>query len=122
MIFSASDPERWAPWRTQSGSIDSSRYRKRGPCLDAHAGARVKELARLLSYARRYWGHLLISMILMAIAGAATSFVALLVGPLLHDVLDTNSPVHRIKLYEDPIFHHEFFLNSLFQGSPTCGR
>jgi subfamily B ATP-binding cassette protein MsbA len=77
----------------------------------------VKELARLLSYARRYWAHLLVSMILMAVAGAATSFVALLVGPLLHDVLDTNSPVHRIKLYEDPVFHHEFYLNNLFPSS-----
>jgi ATP-binding cassette, subfamily B, bacterial MsbA len=76
----------------------------------------VRELARLLSYARRYWAHLLVSMILMAIAGAATAFVALLVGPLLHDVLDTKSPVHRIKLYEDPVFHHQFYLNSLFPG------
>lgn len=76
----------------------------------------MKELTRLLAYARRYWGHLLASMGLMAISGVATSFVALLVGPLLYVVLDTKAPNKPIKLYEDPIFHHPFYLNSLFPG------
>ena len=58
-------------------------------------------------------------MVLMAIAGAATSFVALLVGPLLYIVLDTKAPSSAIKLYTDPIFHHDFYLNSLFPDSFT---
>ncbi len=76
----------------------------------------MKELARLLAYARRYWGRLAGSMALMAVAGAATSFIALLVGPLLYVVLDPKAPSKPIKLYEDPIFHHSFNLNSLFPG------
>jgi ATP-binding cassette, subfamily B, bacterial MsbA len=76
----------------------------------------VNELARLLAYARRYWPHLAASMVLMAAAGAATSFVALLVGPLLYVVLDTKAPNQPLKLYQDPVFHHTFYLNSLFPG------
>lgn len=76
----------------------------------------MKELARLLAYARRYWPHLTASMILMAAAGAATSFIALLVGPLLYIVLDTKAPNEPIKLYQDPVFHHTFYLNALFPG------
>lgn len=76
----------------------------------------MNELARLLGYARRYWGHLAASMALMAASGAATAFIALLVGPLLYVVLDTKAPNQPIKLYQDPIFHHTFYLNSLFPG------
>ena len=67
----------------------------------------MKELARLLSYGRRYWPHLLGSVILMAIAGAATSFIALLVGPLLYIVLDTAAP-------DQPINVGPFVLNDFF--------
>ena len=76
----------------------------------------MSELARLLAYARRYWGHLAASMVLMAFAGAATSFIALLVGPLLYIVLDPKAPSQAVKLYQDPLFHHTFYLNSLFPG------
>ncbi|HEX3880642.1 MAG TPA: ABC transporter ATP-binding protein [Bryobacteraceae bacterium] len=76
----------------------------------------MKELARLLSYARRYTGHLAGSLVLMGIAGAATAFIALLVGPLLTVVLNTKAPKQRIELYTDPIFHHHLYLDSLFPG------
>jgi subfamily B ATP-binding cassette protein MsbA len=76
----------------------------------------MKDLGRLLAYARRFWAYLLGSMLLMAMAGVATSFVALLVGPLLYVVLDTKAPNHPVKLYTDPIFHHDFYLNGLFPG------
>lgn len=76
----------------------------------------MKELGRLLAYARRYWAHLAASMVLMAATGLATSFIALLVGPLLFIVLDPKAPSQRIELFHDPIFHHSFYLNSLFPG------
>ena len=41
----------------------------------------MKELLRLLGYARRYWPHLLASVVLMAGVGAAHGMVALLIGP-----------------------------------------
>ena len=67
----------------------------------------MKELARLLSYGQRYWPHLVGSVILMAIAGAATSFIALLVGPLLYIVLDTAAPDQPIKV--GPFILNDFF-------------
>jgi subfamily B ATP-binding cassette protein MsbA len=75
----------------------------------------VTELTRLLSYARRYTPHLLVSMALMAISGAATAFIALLVGPLLK-VLDSTQPAVHVELYKDPIFHHQFYLDDFFPG------
>ena len=116
VIFAASDPEIWGPL---ANAIRGSGFAGYGASLEragAAAGGSVKELGRLLAYAQRYWPHLLGSMALMAIAGAATSFVALLVGPLLFIVLDTKLPNQPIKLYEDPVFHHTFYLNSLFPG------
>jgi ATP-binding cassette, subfamily B, bacterial MsbA len=72
----------------------------------------MKELARLLSYGRKYWGHLAGSVILMALAGAATGIMPLLSAPVLYKVLFTNQPDEPILLGEDKyIFHHKFYLN-----------
>jgi subfamily B ATP-binding cassette protein MsbA len=72
----------------------------------------VNELLRLVAYARRYAIHLAGSVILMAIAGAATGMMALLVGPILYKVLDPRAPDGPVLLYTDPIFHHRIYLNS----------
>ena len=39
----------------------------------------MNAVTRLLSYGRRYWGHLLASVFLMAVAGAAQAVMLLLV-------------------------------------------
>ena len=42
----------------------------------------MKELFRLLRYARRYWPHIAVSVVLMACVGLAHATVALLIGPI----------------------------------------
>ncbi len=73
----------------------------------------MRELTRLLAYARRYSGYLALSVVLMCAAGGATAMMALLVGPILYRVLDPQAPNTPVKLYTDPVFHHSFYLNSL---------
>jgi subfamily B ATP-binding cassette protein MsbA len=70
----------------------------------------MKELLRLVAYGRRHTPQLLISVVLMAIAGGATGAMALLVGPILYDVLNPKAGHERIELYTDPVFHHHFYL------------
>jgi len=71
----------------------------------------MKELLRLLSYARRYTGQLLASVVLMAAAGGGTGMLALLVGPLLFVVLDVHAPEQRVLLYPHPILGRKFYLD-----------
>jgi subfamily B ATP-binding cassette protein MsbA len=73
----------------------------------------MKELLRLFAYARRYTGHLVASVILMAVAGSGTGLMALLIGPLLYRVLDPHAVETRIKLYTDPLFHHTIYLDQI---------
>jgi subfamily B ATP-binding cassette protein MsbA len=73
----------------------------------------VKELLRLFGYARRYTGHLVASVVLMAVAGSGTGLMALLIGPLLYRVLDPHAVETRIKLYTDPLFHHTVYLDQI---------
>jgi len=73
----------------------------------------MKELMRLLAYGRRYSGQLVISAVLMALAGGGTGTMALLVGPIFKNVLDPKSNDERILLFKDPIFHHQFFVPHL---------
>lgn len=77
----------------------------------------MKELLRLVAYARRYWPHLVASVILMAIAGIATAMMPLLVGPILYRVLDPRKPDAPVPLYTDRIFHHTFYLNDIVPAS-----
>ena len=77
----------------------------------------MKELLRLLGYARRYTGHLAVSVVLMAVAGGGTGLLALLVGPLLYIVLDPQAPETRIKLYTIPIFRHTIYLDQIVPSS-----
>jgi ATP-binding cassette, subfamily B, bacterial MsbA len=77
----------------------------------------MKELLRLLAYARRYTGHLLGAVVLMTLAGASTGMMALLIGPILYRVLDVHAADGPVALYTDPIFHHTLYLNDFFPRS-----
>ncbi len=73
----------------------------------------MKELVRLLSYARRYWPHLLASTILMAITGAAQGLMALLTKPIFDKVLNPNAGAGPIPLLPHPILHHQLYLDQI---------
>ena len=73
----------------------------------------MRELRRLLGYARRYWPHLLASTILMAVAGAAQGAMALLTKPLFDKVLNPNAGAGPIPLLPRPVFHHQLYLDQL---------
>jgi subfamily B ATP-binding cassette protein MsbA len=77
----------------------------------------MKELLRLLAYARRYTGHLVGAVVLMTLAGASTGMMALLVGPILYRVLDVRAIDKPVALYTDPIFHHTLYLSDFFPRS-----
>ena len=65
---------------------------------------------RLLSYGRRYWAHLLGSVVLMAVAGAAQGAMALLIRPIFDRVLSQNPPSGPTPLFPHPILNHQFAL------------
>ena len=71
----------------------------------------MRELLRLIGYARRYTAQLAAAVILMALAAVNTGMMALLVGPILYRVLDPKVGSEPILLYTDPVFHHQFYLN-----------
>jgi subfamily B ATP-binding cassette protein MsbA len=73
----------------------------------------MKDLLRLLQYARRYWLHLVASVVLMACVGAAHGMMALLIGPIFDRVLNPASADAPVLLFTDPIFHHRFYLEQL---------
>jgi subfamily B ATP-binding cassette protein MsbA len=77
----------------------------------------MKELLRLLSFARRYTGHLLGAVVLMTLAGAATGLMPTLVGPILFRVLDVHAPDDPVELVTDPFFHRTLYLNDFFPSS-----
>jgi subfamily B ATP-binding cassette protein MsbA len=77
----------------------------------------MKEFLRLISYARRYTPQLILSVLLMVAAGAATGLMAALVGPILYNALDTTRPNEPVELYTDPLFHHTFYLADFFPHS-----
>src|SRR5664279_3958285 len=80
----------------------------------------MKQLLRLTSYGRKYWPQILISVVLMALAGAAQSTVPLLIQPVFDRVLVPNAPEGRIPLLPHPFLgHYQFYLDSFipFRGS-----
>jgi len=62
----------------------------------------MKELLRLLGYARRYLPVLSVSVLLMAIAGACEALIPALVGPIFDRVLQPDTPDARVKLISVP--------------------
>jgi subfamily B ATP-binding cassette protein MsbA len=75
----------------------------------------MKELLRLIAYGRRYTGHLTVSVFLMAVAGGGAGMLALLVGPLLYQVLDVarKTPERVVLLKDVPFLHHPFYLDQI---------
>jgi len=76
----------------------------------------MREVLRLLGYARRYTAHLLGAVVLMTVAGASTGMIALLIGPILYTVLDPAAIDKPVELYSDPIFHHKIYLSDFFSA------
>jgi subfamily B ATP-binding cassette protein MsbA len=72
----------------------------------------MKELARLLAWSRRYTPHLAGSVVLMALAGAAQGFIAMLMKPTFERVLNPNSS-GRLPLFPHPILHRQLYLDQL---------
>jgi subfamily B ATP-binding cassette protein MsbA len=79
----------------------------------------MKELLRLLAYARRYSVHLFGSVVLMAIAGAAQGTLALLVRPIFDRVLTAARPEGMTPLLARPLFGHQVYLEQIV---PFHGR
>jgi subfamily B ATP-binding cassette protein MsbA len=73
----------------------------------------MREVRRLLSYGRRYWAHLLASVFLMALAGAAQGAMALLIRPIFDRVLVANPPKGLTPLLQHPIWNHQIYLEQI---------
>src|SRR5436305_1717485 len=80
----------------------------------------MNQLRRLTSYGRKYWPQLLLSVVLMALAGAAQSTVPLLIQPVFDRVLVPNAPEGKIPLLPHPALGHQIYLDDFmpFRGSP----
>jgi len=72
----------------------------------------VKELGRLLRYSRRYTGHLLLSVFLMACVGAAQGLTVLLIGPIFDRVLNPASADAPVYLFTIPGWNHQVYLDN----------
>ena len=77
----------------------------------------MSEVFRLLSYARRYWPHLIASVVLMAGVGIAQALTALLIGPIFDRVLNPRAVDAPVLIFTDPIFHHQVFLHQIVPNS-----
>jgi subfamily B ATP-binding cassette protein MsbA len=62
----------------------------------------MSELSRLLRFVRPYWSPLILSVILMAIAGAAHAMMAVLIKPIFDRVLEPSSPQTASELFKLP--------------------
>jgi subfamily B ATP-binding cassette protein MsbA len=77
----------------------------------------MRELTRLLRYARPYVPHLLLSVLLMAIVGAAQAMTALLIQPILDRVLNPKDIEPPVELFK--AFHRTLYLNDLMPAHIT---
>src|SRR5207244_3135619 len=74
---------------------------------------------RLTSFGRRFWPQIVAAVILMALAGASTGVMPLLIRPVFDRVLVTNAPEGPVPLLPRPIFGHQVYLDDLL---PLHGR
>jgi subfamily B ATP-binding cassette protein MsbA len=72
----------------------------------------VSELGRLLRYSRPYTGHLLLSVVLMALVGAAQAMSPLLIGAIFDRVLNPSSAEAPVLLFKIPVWQHSVYLQS----------
>lgn len=78
----------------------------------------MNDLRRLLSFVRPYWSPLILSVILMAIAGGAHAMLALLIGPIFDRVLNPASPEAPVELFKlpwngEPVYLQQFAPESI---------
>ena len=73
----------------------------------------MSELARLLRYSRPYVPHLSLSVLLMAIVGAAQGLTALLIGPIFDRVLNPQALDVPVPLFTIPILKQTIYLGQL---------
>lgn len=74
----------------------------------------MKEFRRLLSFVKPYWPPLILSLVLMAIAGAAHAGMAVLIGPIFDRVLNPQSPDAPVELFRLPWNHEPVILQQFF--------
>ncbi len=74
----------------------------------------MSDALRLARYARRYWLLLILSVLLMAIMGAMTAIRAVLIKPVLGQVLRPAQDGPPVPLFTIPIWRHPFYLQDLF--------
>ncbi len=79
----------------------------------------MRDLLRLLSYARRYVPHLVASVVLMICVGAAHATVALLIGPIFDRVLNPAPAGTPVLLFRDPVFGRAFYLEQFVPPGVT---
>ena len=79
----------------------------------------MRRVLRLTSYGRQYWPQIALAVILMAIAGAATGAMPLLIQPTFDRVLTPNVPEGPVPLLPHPVFGRQIFLDDLL---PLHGR
>jgi subfamily B ATP-binding cassette protein MsbA len=77
----------------------------------------MKEFRRLLFYVRPYFGTLLLSVILMAIVGAAQGLTAVLVGPVFDRVLQPDTPDSAVALFTIPGLHRTVYLQDFLPAA-----
>ena len=77
----------------------------------------MKELRRLLHYVRPYAAPLLLSVILMALVGAAQGFTAILIGPVFDRVLQPDPPDSPVPLFTIPLFQHTVYLQDFLPAA-----
>ena len=73
----------------------------------------MTDLKRLLGFVRPYWSPLILSVLLMAIAGGAHALMAVLIGPIFDRVLDPSSPDKPVELFKIPFTGEPFYLRAL---------
>ena len=73
----------------------------------------MKELGRLLRFARPYWAALVSSSLLMAGVGAGQALVVLLVRTVFDRVLRPDSPETTATLFVVPLLHRTILLNDI---------
>ncbi|HYP12591.1 MAG TPA: ABC transporter ATP-binding protein [Bryobacteraceae bacterium] len=73
----------------------------------------MSEVTRLLRYVKPYWSPLLLSVLLMALAGGAHAMLAVLIGPIFDRVLDPASPEQPVELFRLPFGLGPFYLQQL---------
>jgi ATP-binding cassette, subfamily B, bacterial MsbA len=74
-------------------------------------------MTRLLRFVRPHLAPLFLSVILMAIVGAAQGFMAVLIGPVFDRVLQPDSPDSLVTLFKVPGFNRAIYLQDFLPSS-----